>query len=390
MIFTIFIGRQNKYNMLMEIKANARNRKLKKSILCRLPWLALLPFGLLLPRIAAGASATVETGYAQNAYPVISGVLSSITQLVPVSLAEIIVLGLPVVILLPLIWVLIKVLTRRAHILLLVRHILGLAVAFGTVLTLFYPLWGFNYFREPLAQRMDLDVQERSVEELSALCYTLRDQAVTLRGQVAEDDAGVFALPEGYAVYFDKLPGVYEDLGKTVPLYERVVIRAKPVYFSRLLSYTGISGVYFPFTAEPNVNVDQPPLLLLSSAAHEMAHGLGIAPEDEANFMAYLSCMQSDDPAIRYSGVMLALIHSGNQLYDQDYQRYQTLRAGYSEGMLRDLEDHAAYWAAFDGPVEDTFDKANDSYLKHNKQEDGVKSYGQMVDLLLAYYDRTI
>ena len=28
----------------------------------------------------------------------------------------------------------------------------------------------------------------------------------------------------------------------------------------------------------------------------------------------------------------------------------------------------------------------NDTYLKFNKQEDGVNSYGMMVDLLLAYY----
>ena len=58
----------------------------------------------------------------------------------------------------------------------------------------------------------------------------------------------------------------------------------------------------------------------------------------------------------------------------------------YSEGMLRDLRDYNAYWDSFEGPIEEAVDNMNDNYLKFNKQENGVKSYGMMVDLLLAYY----
>ncbi len=58
----------------------------------------------------------------------------------------------------------------------------------------------------------------------------------------------------------------------------------------------------------------------------------------------------------------------------------------YSPGYLRDLEYQHAYWKQFQGAAKDVVDKINDSYLKFNGETDGVKSYGRMVDLLLAYH----
>jgi hypothetical protein len=46
----------------------------------------------------------------------------------------------------------------------------------------------------------------------------------------------------------------------------------------------------------------------------------------------------------------------------------------------------SAFWKQFDGKVAEVSNKVNDTYLKVNKQEDGVKSYGRMVDLLLAQH----
>ena len=153
------------------------------------------------------------------------------------------------------------------------------------------------------------------------------------------------------------------------------------------MSYGGIAGIYIPYFAEANVNINQPALLIASSAAHETAHYLGVAREDEANFVSYLACTYSLDASVRYSGTMLALINCANQLYASDAELYRRLVSEYySEGMLRDLRDYNAYWDSFEGPMEEAVDNMNDNYLKFNKQENGVKSYGMMVDLLLAYY----
>ena len=56
------------------------------------------------------------------------------------------------------------------------------------------------------------------------------------------------------------------------------------------------------------------------------------------------------------------------------------------EAARRDLARDSAFWKQFDGKVAEVSGQVNDVYLKVNKQEDGVKSYGRMVDLLLARF----
>jgi len=358
-----------------------------KKLWLKLPWLLLIPLGFLLPQLAATSPWAVERWFSRGIFPVINGALGRFFGLFPFSVAEwllyILVVGIPLLIIVQLIrWFLKKIHWSR-----ILNLFLSLAIAAGAMLNFFYLAWGFNYSRPSTAELLGLNVTERPVEQLSTLCFSLAEEAVKLREQVAEDENGVFTLPEGYRHYFKKIPTAFESLGKEYPLLSRHTPVAKGVIAgSKGLSYAGISGIFIPFTAEPNVNIDQTPLLLLSAAAHETAHYLGIAPENGANFVSYLACSHSEDPAIAYSGIMLALIHSGNKLYSVDEDAYRKLYRSYSDGMKRDLSAHSAYWDAFEGPVEETMTKVNDSYLKHNQQESGVQSYGEMVDLLLAYY----
>jgi len=153
---------------------------------------------------------------------------------------------------------------------------------------------------------------------------------------------------------------------------------------SRLISYTGIVGVYFPYTGEPNFNNDVPEPARGSSVCHETAHRQGFAREDEANFIAYLVCTNSGDDYLRYSGYFLALNHAMNRLYAADRGAYIELRAQYSEGVTADFKAKNAYWRMFEGIVEERVTQLNDDFLKSHNQSDGTQSYGRMVDLMLA------
>ena len=73
------------------------------------------------------------------------------------------------------------------------------------------------------------------------------------------------------------------------------------------MSRLGLSGFYMPFTGEPNFNDAQPDFDLPYVIAHEKAHQRGFAREDEANFIAFLVCVNSTDPYLRYSGYLNAL-----------------------------------------------------------------------------------
>ncbi len=364
------------------------DRKGWKSLFKRALWLLLIPFGILWSGFCARYPEQIESIYSQTLYPPISTMLGRLTAGTEVSVAEILAILAVLLIVLYLIFGIVKLFMRSIKPVAFLHRIVTLGIIAGILLNMFYVCWGLNYYRPSLYELMELPVQERSTDELNALCESLAADAAALRGDLNEDGDGVFALQSGYRTYFDALPAAFEHLSKGAGagIINEAVYPAKSVQLSYYMSYTGIAGIYFPFTGEANVNVDQPPLLLISSAAHEMAHSCGIAAEDEANFFAYLACCASNDPAIQYSGIMLALIHCGNKLAAADSAAYSSLTASYTDGMKRDIADYNAYWQYFEGPVEEFTDELNDSYLRANQQDDGVQSYGMMVDLLLSYY----
>ncbi len=363
-------------------------KELWKRQVWKLPWLLLIPIGLLLPSLSAKYPGFIETQYSQKLYPKISGALGGLSAALPGSIAELIVYILIAFAVGMVILLLTLILQRRQRLVRLVSFILSLCICVGVAINLMYWLWGFNYSRTDLSERMNLKIEEHSTEQLETLCLRLSQEAKMLRNGLEEDETGVFKLKYDIPTCFSMLTDAYSRLGQAYPIFSAKTYPPKTVYASEAMSYAGICGIYIPFTAEANVNIHQPPLLLLSSGAHEMAHYLGTAKEDEANFVGYLACLHSDDPSIRYSGIMLALIHAGNQLNDADSMAFTLLRATYSDAMLRDLSAYNAYWDKYEGKVEESIDKLNDNYLKHNQQSDGVKSYGMMVDLLLAYYDQ--
>jgi len=357
---------------------------LKRGLLKKLPWLLLLPLGLLLPALAEESPWLVESIYSRGVYPHISRVMGWVSGLAGFSVAEFFIIGFVLTVAGLLIYNTARLLMRRISPLRFLSFLLSLLILAGVMLNLFYLCWGFNYSRPTLYQLMGLEVKERADEELHALCLSLAAEANRLCAAVPRDGAGVFEA-EDYRRYFELIPHAYGALAEKHGLFSGEIYPAKGVLASEAMSWAGISGIFIPYTAEANVNVHQPSLLLLSSAAHENAHALGFAKEDEANFIAYLACAASEEPAIAYSGVMLALIHCGNKLYDSDPEKYVDVYRRYDQALLKDIRDYNAYWKAYEGQVEEAFDAVNDGYLKFNHQEDGVKSYGMMVDLMLAY-----
>lgn len=353
----------------------------------KLPWLLLVPAFYGLSLLAQKYPLLTEEIYSTPIYPHISRALGYISSLARgISIAECVIAGLIIAAAVLIILFLAKLFSGRLRFARIMSALMSICVFASFLFALFYAEWGFNYMRPSLYERMGLSIQARPVEELDALCRELACSAKELRAELCENDKGVFALEKDAQAEFSKIPAAYRLLSEANALFAGTVYPAKGVKASAAMSYGGIAGIYIPFTAEANVNIDQPALLLASSAAHETAHFLGIAREDEANFVSYLACSYSLDASVRYSGTMLALIHCANQLYSSDAELYSKLVSDcYSDAMIRDIRDYNAYWDSFEGPVEEAMDNVNDSYLKFNKQENGVKSYGMMVDLLLAY-----
>lgn len=351
-------------------------------------WTVLLvPFCLLLSELANRYPAEVETVYSRGIYPATAGIFGRLFSLFPFSVFEILAL---------LLLVFFPIALRR-----LIRRLRrdpagrweylagvtsGVLCAASVFYALFTLLCGIGYCRMSFAEQCGLVVRDSSPQELAELGRHLVETANALREQVAESpETGTMALSFGSVYQAGKFAGeAYQGLGRLYPAAGGYTPRAKPVLFSKLMSYMDMAGIYIPFTFEANVNVDIPAYSIPSAMMHELSHFHGFMREEEANFLAYAACRESGNTDFEYSGAMLALIHTTNALYTADRDAYWEVAALLSPAVRADLEENSAYWKRFKSPVSAAAEKVNDVYLKTNRQAAGVNSYGRMVDLLLA------
>ena len=176
----------------------------------------------------------------------------------------------------------------------------------------------------------------------------------------------------------------FNQLEDEFPTLWSASIAPKSIFLSEGMCYLKITGIYMPLTLEANVNTAIRPDELAATMCHELSHLRGYMEEAEANFIAYLACIKSDDKECRYAGTLLALIHAKNALYKADPDKNSEINALLSDGVKRDLTARNAFWQQYETPVAQVAESINDGYLKLNQQSDGVKSYGRMVDLLLG------
>ena len=366
-------------------QAKLRTPSLREELERLWPLLFIWVFAGVLYFLANYVPAVAEW-YARNIYPAIASVFVTVFSFLPFSLAEFVVyLAVLSVIVCFVLYIVRVIRARRYWYVRLLSGLLSLFIALGIFVSAFLALWGINYYRDSFAKSTGLDVHETSVEELYALCQELAEKANLLREQVSQTEEGTFRLPYSKTTALEKTSNGFENAQERFPILKGTYGRPKSVLYSQGMSWLGITGIYFPFTFEANVNTDIPESAIPFTSSHETAHLIGFAREDECNFIAYLACIFSDDVSFRYSGVYNALIYATNALYRYDTQRHSEVMSSLSEGVQRDISQTNQYWQQFEGPIQEAHESINDAYLKLNGQEDGVNSYGRMVDLLLAF-----
>jgi hypothetical protein len=343
--------------------------------------LALLFAAVLLRGAASLSPDRVESLYARSVYPMVRDSWGCAAAVLPFSLAEalaaLLVLGLGARVL-KAAWD-----ARRTRLRSVARLAADLVAALGLLVLLFLVLWGLNYQRLPLAASAGLVLKPAPPSELLALAEALLDQANALRGLQAEDARGAMRVPSAA----DVLARASIGFAPLEPHFSFLSARCsapKPIASSPLFSWLGITGIFVPFTGEANVNTSVPDSDLPFSAAHELAHQRGIAREDEANYVAYLACRAHPDPDFRYAGALAASLYASAALRGVDPEGARRLEARRSPAVGRDLAVLREWSDRHRGPARRASRRINDAYLKAQGQEQGVRSYGRMVDLLLA------
>jgi hypothetical protein len=158
----------------------------------------------------------------------------------------------------------------------------------------------------------------------------------------------------------------------------------KSLILGKVVARFGISGIYSPFTAEPNYLGIMPGFDIPATMAHEMAHSRGFAREDEAEFAGFVACINSDDPRLRYSGYLAALRVLG-PLYLADREGYRSVISQLGQGPRNDLKARAEFWAKYTGRASAMGSMVNNIYLRANGIRSGIKNYDESTWLMIKY-----
>jgi len=268
------------------------------------------------------------------------------------------------------------------------KYVSNIAVIASAVAFVFVYMYGMNYFTKPISKVLSLNVENSSYEELFEAAEYFARKTAEYSTQVKRTD-GVADLGT-----FDEMAtavvDTYKIFGEKYPCFKGIYSKPKYVIASKALNYLGISGIYTPFTAECNVSYLAPDATLPFTMAHEMAHRLGVNPENECNFIAYLSCVTSEDVGVRYSGYYTAYIYCHNAVAGESADGARALWDILTPEAIRDLAYHTEYYKQYEGKTQEVGEAVNNAYLQAWKQESGVKSYGEVVDLLIAEYHQNI
>lgn len=261
----------------------------------------------------------------------------------------------------------------------------------GVLLATFYLLWGFHYARPPVEARMGLP--EGAGADRAEL-ITLAERAVeatndAYRAVHGTEDAGApTEMTTGRDAMKRALEAGWrraaEETGLPA-LHGWSFGPAKTFVPDGFLVKIGLGGFYFPWTGEAVVDGGTPASDLVQSVAHEQAHQRGVAPEDEASFLGFLAASRAPSPVARYSALLFAQRHlvaaasSGGRPDLRD-----ELTADRLPGVTRDLRDLHEYLRRRIDPAVRVTRRVNDAYLKSNRVEGGVASYGLVTRLLVA------
>ncbi|MBQ9784829.1 MAG: DUF3810 domain-containing protein [Clostridia bacterium] len=254
-------------------------------------------------------------------------------------------------------------------------------------LNLFVWTFAAGYHGRTLDQKLGLDRRPVSAEELYDTAEILAAELRDLSDEIDYMPNGASVMPYSVSEMNDKLLDAYDRVCEEYDFIDRFSSRLKPVMLSEPMSYTHITGVYTFFTGEANINVNFPDYTIPYTAAHELAHQRGIAREDEANFVAFLVCLASDDPYIRYSGVLGTYEFIMSALYSADYEGYAEIWQTVPDEIHGEQAAYSAFFDKYrDNLAASVSNATNDAYLKGQGAVAGTRSYSMVVDLAVAYY----
>ncbi|PPK86493.1 uncharacterized protein DUF3810 [Neolewinella xylanilytica] len=254
-----------------------------------------------------------------------------------------------------------------------------------TLVIAFLWLWGYNYGRQPVEERLAFELYEPPLPELRERVFRMGDRLAHLRAAVTHDTV---------AISIDRFP---TDLEVSVrPLVAAALERhrypapgaprAWELLPNGILLRLSTAGVYWPWAGQGNIDAGLHPLQKPAVMAHELAHAYGFGDEGTCSFWGYLAADESDDPLLRYALELAYWRHIAGLLRYADPEGYLEWRESrLAPGIRNDLEAIYANGEQYRDIAPVLRDATYTAYLKAQGIEEGLLNYGRVVRMVEGY-----
>jgi len=339
--------------------------------------LSLLPQYFLI-KIVKQYPEFMETYYSLGIFPIISKLLNTTFKWIPFSVGDLLYVALIVCVIR---WAMINWKRLKTKPLAWGLDVLSfLAVLYF----MFHLCWGFNYYRVPLHTTLHLN-PKYTTAELKSVTNKLVLKTNKLNFAITKDSLLKTTLPYDFSELTEMSQAGYFQLEKVYSNFKHEGENTKKSLFSTPLTYMGFSGYVNPFTLEAQINAVMPRNSMPTTIAHEQAHQLGYAAENEANFIGFLASTHNQDPYFNYAGYKFALRYCLRELSKRDIDAYESTLCTINSGVLEDFQEEFEFWSAHHNPLEPIFKGFYSHFLKANNQAKGIESYSYVVALLVDY-----
>ena len=247
---------------------------------------------------------------------------------------------------------------------------------------LFYSLWGLNYFKTPLLSKFDIG--EIKYESLQTTLDRLIDDANEAHLLLGDEDSTLENLE------FDKEEIMSELKLDNIKKFDKISTTkfAKKSIIPKIFLYQGVSGYINPFTLEAIVVEEIPSIDFSITVLHEQAHQLGYAAEEDANFLAFISSINNQDPLIKYSGYVFGLSYLLNEIQINHNDDLSSFTDKINSGIIEDINSRRKFWQKYSNNIINSLQNVlYDFYLKSNNQKAGIASYSRIVNHIINYYE---
>ena len=332
-------------------------------------------------QIVAKNPAFIEKYYSNGVYPYISSFFRIVLGWIPFSVGDLLI-AFGLFIFLRFLFRLIKTRFRN-----FIPKMIHFTAVLSVIYFCFYLFWGLNYYREPLAKNLGYNQQKYTTEQLTKVTEHIIEKLNEYQFIITKNDTLKVENPYHQKEIYKMAISGYESLTKDFPQLEYQFSSVKSSSMSLLQTYNGTSGYLNPLTGEAQVNDKIPKSSYPTTTCHEMAHQIGFAAENEANFVGFLAANYNEDMYFKYASYRMAFGYCISELRKRDRPLSRGLWETVNKGIIKDFNASYQFWQAYKNPFEPVIKKGYSAYLKANKQDKGVASYNYVVDLLISYFE---